>query len=260
MRIRFAILSLLLSGLLCAQNEPLVTKIVRVRGDADRLHNLACNGFRGYCTANNDLGAIVLKGSQHDVALTEQTIRDLDATSPASAHAAGQNLELTIYVLGGAYKAFAGAQEADGQALAPVVKQLKAAFPYSHYQLLGTMLMRSALNEKAENTGAIGIKLDPDLSRPSIYQISYASASLVADRNAFLHLKGFRINFRVPVVYGSLGAGGKVNYATTQYQNADMGIETDVDLREGQKVVVGKTNISDSDSCIFLVLSAKLVP
>lgn len=35
--------------------------------------------------------------------------------------------------------------------------------------------------------------------------------------------------------------------------------ETDVDLREGQKVVVGKANLDNTDLALFIVLSARLV-
>ena len=47
--------------------------------------------------------------------------------------------------------------------------------------------------------------------------------------------------------------------SASQVQNYDIGIQTDVDLREGQKVVVGKSNIESTDSALFVILTAKLV-
>jgi hypothetical protein len=37
------------------------------------------------------------------------------------------------------------------------------------------------------------------------------------------------------------------------------GIRTDVDVREGQKVVVGKSNISGSVDALILIVTAKVV-
>ena len=37
------------------------------------------------------------------------------------------------------------------------------------------------------------------------------------------------------------------------------GITTDIDVREGQKVVVGKANIDNSDNALILILTAKVV-
>jgi hypothetical protein len=46
---------------------------------------------------------------------------------------------------------------------------------------------------------------------------------------------------------------------TAQYQTVDIGTASDIDLREGQKVVVGKTDVATDGSAIFIVLTAKLV-
>jgi len=45
----------------------------------------------------------------------------------------------------------------------------------------------------------------------------------------------------------------------TIHQYIDTGIATDVDIREGQKVVVGKANMDGSDRASIVVLTAKVV-
>jgi hypothetical protein len=42
-------------------------------------------------------------------------------------------------------------------------------------------------------------------------------------------------------------------------QNRQAAISTSIDVREGQKVVVGKANIDNADNALILVLAAKVV-
>jgi hypothetical protein len=39
----------------------------------------------------------------------------------------------------------------------------------------------------------------------------------------------------------------------------EVGVHTDIDVREGQKVVVGKANIDNADNALILVLTAKVI-
>ena len=266
MKIRLLMGLLVFSGVLHSQEDPFVTKVVRVHGDAVRLRELACSGSGvSNCEASEPLRAIVVNGHSTAVTKVEQTIRELDALSPSSSSTiSNKNVELTTYVIGGSTQPFVGAKEVSGETLAPVIKQLRAVFPYSHYQLLSTMVMRSALNGKAESSGLMGVQLNPDFARPSMYKISYDSAQLSGASPDTMHLASFRFSMKLPYVNTPLNTvttkSGSIPYANTSWSMMDLGLQTDVDLREGQKVVVGKTNVSDSDSCIFLVLVARLVP
>jgi hypothetical protein len=88
----------------------------------------------------------------------------------------------------------------------------------------------------------------PNFAHPSTYQVQYDDSTVSAEeRSTLVHLSNFRFITRVPVGSGS------------QWQNEDVSINTDVDLREAQKVVVGKANVGNSDSALFVVLSARLV-
>ncbi len=270
MRIKELVVGLVFCGAGFAQEPTLITKIVRVHGDPVTLRQLACDGGNVGCQANGALKAVVVKGREPDVDRAEKAIQELDSISPAAASApANKNVDLTIYVLGGSDKPFVGAQDLTSGVLMPVVKQLRAVFPYSHYQLLSTMVVRSSLNKKAESSGMMSVQLNPDVQAersnfpPTVYQVQF-SPTLANGDSGQLHLSGFEFNTRVPYVSGMLRGpgdkGGSSPYATMQFQEINVGIQTDVDLQEGQKVVVSKTNVSDSDSCFFLVLSAKLVP
>ena len=47
--------------------------------------------------------------------------------------------------------------------------------------------------------------------------------------------------------------------AVTAFQYVETGINTDVDIREGQRVVVGKANMDGTDRASIVVLTAKVV-
>jgi hypothetical protein len=81
-------------------------------------------------------------------------------------------------------------------------------------------------------------------SSPSVYTVLYKAARVSPDEaSPNIHLTGFHFQLRIPM-------------AQTVF---NVGIDTDVDLREGQKIVVGKSNLENVDSALFVVLVAKLV-
>jgi hypothetical protein len=81
-------------------------------------------------------------------------------------------------------------------------------------------------------------------SSPSVYTVLYKAARVSPDEaSPNIHLTGFHFRLGIPISHSMFNAG----------------IDTDVDLREGQKVVVGKSNLENVDSALFVVLAAKLV-
>ena len=131
-----------------------VTKIIRVHNARpEKLVELLRPGTPAILSANDALKAIVIRGKPSDVAALERTIRELDS---ASTTAASRNVELMVYLLSGSNAQPASSTAADKlPALAPVVKQLRAIFPYSDYQLLSTMLLRSGEGTKTTTNGLL---------------------------------------------------------------------------------------------------------
>ncbi len=272
MRISAVVLTLLLQSLAFAQAntdanpaqmEPVV-KVVRVRGDANELARLACNNSGIGCTPSQALRAVVVRGRPADVARTEETIQKLDGFNAGPSGGPTKNVETTVYVIAGSAEPIPGTQDVSGEALTPVVKQLRAIFPYNHYQLLSTMLLRSSEGSKAYASGLMkSVSTVPDYSQPALYKLQYERATLSNDSGASIKLYNFSFTANVPVVSGTLkstSTGKPAPYSTTQFSLTNIGINSDVDLREGQKVVVGKVNVGDSNTCFFIVLSARLVP
>lgn len=233
-----------------------ITKIIRVHGDPEALANLAGHGLGVDIQANRTLGAVVVKGRAPAVADVERTIQELESIANAGG---GKNIEVVFYLLTGAMQSSSANSEGI-EILAPVVKQLRAIFPFKNYQLLSTILMRSGQNSPSSSSGILN---SPGEGReggpPSSYTISYDSATVSSDNPPMIHLRNLGFRGKVSYVTAAFAnAEGKAT--TTQYSQMDIHIQTNVDLHEDQKVVVGTSNIEPQGTTLFLVVSAKLVP
>ena len=235
-----------------------VTKIIHVvYGNPHKLADLAAPGLPVSASADEVLQVIVLKGEPTAVASAEQTIHELDTPPrvPIS-----KNVELTVLVVGGSNAGAALAPDQTSEEVGPVIRQLRAIFPYKNYQVLSSMLLRSREGEPAGNDGIMGNLASPasDLY-PSVYSLHYDHAHVsVEGGKPIIHFKNFRFQTHVDRHIGGSNPD-PMPMATTQFKRFDIGIGTGVDIREGQRIVAGKANIDSSDSALFVVLTAKLV-
>lgn len=237
-----------------------VTKVVRVHNAIpEKIARVLAPGSPIMVTSDNMLGVVVLKGTPEDIATAEQTIKELDV--PSAAVSTANDIELIVYLIGGSNSS-AVTSDTNLAAVQPVIKQLNAIFPYKSYELLSTMLLRSQQGRPASSAGLVNYHLGSATSEhPETYRIGYSASASSDKGKTLIHLSDFRLNGQVKIAYGSSNKGdaGSIPYATTQLQSFDIGTSSDIDLREGQKVVVGKTNVATDGSAIFIVLTAKLV-
>ena len=84
----------------------------------------------------------------------------------------------------------------------------------------------------------------------SEYNFGYRVATVPAGPARSIRLSQLYLNIRTPT-----SERNKDGEAVRR----EVGIHTDVDLPEGQKVVVGKSNYSGADDALILVLSVKFV-
>ena len=229
-----------------------VTKVIRVHNEIpDKIARILAPGSPVMVTSDNTLGVVVVKGSPEDIATAEQTIKELDV--PSAAISTANDIELIVYLIGGSNSS-AATSDSNPAAIQPVIKQLSAIFPYKSYDLVTTTLLRSQQGKSAHTSGIMNYKLSPEVSQhAATYGINYDSASVSSDRSkAVIHLEGFRFNAKMGIAASTIPN-------TTQYHIVDIGTKSDVDLREWQKVVIGKTDVASDGSAIFIVLTAKLV-
>ncbi len=230
-----------LPGLAFAQNP--VTKVVRVHyAKASDIAHLVSGVPQTGVSADNTLQVIVLKGQPDAVASVEQTIHELDVPSASSA---SKDIQVIVSVIGASSGSDLPAGQEMPEGMTPVVKQLRAIFPYKNYQLLSSMLLRSSERAGANNRGNLkGLAYAGSNPMPGEYSISYGEGSVSSGLGKpVIHLQKFRFDASVPV----------------SNRPFNIGVGTDIDLPEGQKTVVGKANLETGDSALFVVLTAHLV-
>jgi hypothetical protein len=155
-----------------------------------------------------------------------------------------KNIEVTIYLMSalGQPSTVSVPQELEG-----VIKQLKSMFSYKGYQLIDTEVIRVREGQGGEASSVVDNK--SAAAAKTISQVGFRTATPSSDeKGRAIRIDGLKVGLRVPVL-----VSGK------DYQYIDTGINTDVDIREGQKVVVGKANMDGSDRASIVVLTAKVV-
>lgn len=245
---KFAVFAVALSPAMLAAQEPgggplpsnVVSKVIHIRyGNPESI--AATSPARSvFIRGNNGLKAVVVQGTPDNVAAVSEVIKDLDVPSASET---ARDIEVGIYVLGAGAKAQSGGSI--GSEMQPVVKQLEAAFPYGSYQLLDTMLLRSREGETASTTGVMKAYPGTQQQHANRYVIDYRLALEPGETHRTIRLDKFE--FRTHT--GEAGSDSSLN----------VGFETNLQLHEGQKIVVGKTDVDDGDSALFVVLTAKVL-
>jgi hypothetical protein len=243
-----------------------VTKIVRVRhGSPVQIAKLAGGGTKVFMGPDDTLQVIVLKGDPTQVAAVEQTIHELDGLGT------DRDVEVIVTVVGASSNPDMKSIGPLTPDIASVTRQLQSIFPYKSYQVLTSMLLRSREDTRAINSGVMkslssAEAAQAQVSRPSTYTVGYDRASVSNESGKpSIHIRNFRFGTKIPVINEMLGSkdskGSIIPYATTQVSlsQVDVSIMTDIDIRDGQKVVVGKANVENGDSAIFVVVGARLV-
>ncbi len=225
--------------------EELVQKIVDVKFvSANQVASVLqpfVSGPLNRAWPNNELRVVTLVGTAENVAKMEEAIKRLDVPPPPV-----QNIELLAYLLvtSGQETPKKLSPELDG-----VVTQLKSVFPYSGFRLLDTLMVRCRDGKGGEASGvAPSVSGSPNVT---LYQLNFHSANVVVTpAGRMVRLDGLKLGLRIPVKTGG-------DFSSFSY--IDTGTNADIDVREGQKVIVGKSTTSGSDNPLFLVLSAKVV-
>lgn len=180
---------------------------------------------------DENLKVIALSGRRANVMTAEDAIKELDV--PSAAH---KDIDLTVYFVVASDQAGAEGSPIPAD-LQSTVAALKSTFPFKNYGLLDALSLRSRSGVGASTSGV--------LSGNRVTQFSVNSATM--EPESMVRLDHLRAGLRTPIPAGE----GKVTYL-------DTGINTDVmDVKEGQKLVVGRSSVNGPDRALFLVLIAK---
>jgi len=197
---------------------------------------------------NRELQVIGVSAPAALMPTIEDTIRRLDVSpAPPVPPPAPKNVELTVYLL------LASDQEASAGSVPPdlesVVKQLQVTFAFKHFRTVDTLVVRSRDRYGASVNGIA--RFESDVPHSSTYGFGYKAASVSSDeKGRSIRLDGLRFSARI--VTRQDGAGVPV-------ESSAAGFGTDLDVREGQKVVVGKTAVGGTNTALILVITAKVL-
>jgi hypothetical protein len=243
--IRLAALALLFSFGLTAQGPPsdrVVVEVKHLRGprleQAVRL--LSTFLQPGNATSYPELNAIVLRGAPESVSAAEALLKKFDVPAPAGSPSivVPQTVQVRIYMVQGADDGQSGTLPSE---IAPAVEQMKKSFVYKSYRLIDTVIMQGQLGKEVNASGL----MPQALLQHGLYQVSIRELQPAEDGKA-LQLKRFFFNIRVPL---------RVTEKDIQY--ADANVSSDLTIRFGQKLVVGKLSALPNGNTIFLILTAE---
>jgi hypothetical protein len=201
----------------------------------------------GSFSASREMHAIAVKADIGDMTVIEDAIKRLDVRS-----AGPTNVELTVNLIVGT-EAESGLGGAVPRDLESVVTQLKGAFPFKNYRQMDQIELRTRTGERAEtrSEGAVvskdsvpGCVIDKDGTRPRATTVT----TRFVIRAASLGQDGSSVRLDQMEAY--------INWPGSA---SSLDLIASVDVKEGQKVVVGRIGVAH-DQALFVVLTAHLVP
>jgi hypothetical protein len=197
--------------------------------------------FDAQVRQNAEMHALAIEATPEAMRAIEDAIQKLDV--PA---AMPKNIEMTVFLLI-ATDSGTPAGSAVPKDLEDVAAQLKNTFPFKTYGLLDVLTFRTRTGQSVSTTSSGGSFQIGTRPVSVISSLRIASISVESDGGT-IRIDKMNSDYRVPVQNGN---GNDFNY-----QN--LGIQTDLDIKAGQKVVVGRLGISH-DQALFLVMMAKVL-
>jgi hypothetical protein len=201
------------------------------------------SGFKGATmSVDREFKTLTVRDFPENIATIEEAIKRLDTPQ-----APRPDIEFSVHVL--IASTSAGGSEDYPAELADVVKQLKSALKYKSYTLMTSGIHRAKEGGgQVENSGVAESNLFssvPTPPNPIFYNYYLDSITIDSSVTPTVQVGRFRFNMRVPLNLG----------AQVQYEN--VGFQSPVGLRQGEKVVVGSTTMGDKG--LVVVVSAKVL-
>ena len=199
--------------------------------------------------------ALAVVGPASAVEAIEEAVKKLDVPRPAPAFVRIKDVELTAYFL------LAKRQASEAADLPPalneVVAELKKVVDYKSFHLMSTAIVRTADGQGGGANGAVADTNDPFRS----FELGYRRLIIIPQENqTVVHLDHLNFRSNGTIATDKATVDSAHTFLTSHGEIGVLSeIQTDIDLPEGQKVVVGKTSYGSSDSALVLVLTAKVM-
>lgn len=151
----------------------------------------------------------------------------------------GTNVEFTVYLISGSAQGTADDVPKD---LDSTVRQLHSVFAYKSYKLSESFILRSRSGNASTEGVLPGVGLH--------YRFGYYKLRLSGDAPRAVQLDSMYLELTKP---NGQFKDGKQLYETVAK------ISTDLDMRDGQKTVVGKSSLNAIGDALILVIVPRIV-
>lgn len=179
---------------------------------------------------------------------------------PANVKRDDINYEVQLYLIAASNEQSERGGSSLPQSLEGTIKQLRTNLPYTNYRLATTFLNRVKDNGILELRGVAGSLMPSQIgpSSPTFYDFSLYQVKMEADTEGqpYIRINKFRFGLRMPIVTGTTRVeGSDIGSPIIQYEQ--IGITTELSLREGTPTVIGTMTTSRPNESLILLLSLK---
>jgi hypothetical protein len=203
------------------------------------------SGFReAQMSPNESFQTISVRDFPENIAAIEEAIRRLDVPEPAR-----PGIEFHVHILIATHRPTYSPADQYPAELEAVIKQLKTTINYKHYHLMTSQVLRAKeqgmRQVSVKGVSELRMRSDTEASKsPIFYDFRFENIVLndSAAPAAKIQVGQFNFSMKVPLIVGSQG--------TLQYET--IGFTTPVNMREGEKVVVGTTSMEDKGIVVVL--------
>ncbi len=206
------------------------------------------SGFRGATMiSNQDFQTITVRDFPENIAAIEEGIRRLDVPEPMR-----PGVEFHVHILVATKTPTFSPPNQFPDELSSVINQLKTTINYSHYHLMTSQVLRTKeqgmRQVSIKGVSELKLRADTEASKNPIFY-DFRFENVVLDTTppgpAKIQIGQFGFSMKVPLFVGGPTA--------IQYEN--IGFNTPVNMREGEKVVVGTTSMEDKGIVVVITAS-----
>jgi hypothetical protein len=244
-----------------SQDQEPVTRVFKIEhGNVEQIAEILTM-FGGVPRANKELGVIAWQGPESRLAAVEAAVESLDVPPGAM-----KNVEMTMFILAAEPGTGSAADDQVPELLHGVTTQIRKLFDFRSIRLLETSIIRTRDGESGQIGGGLSLNRSvPEalLEKGTLaaalanaqgsYQFKFQDLEVVSDEGGnTVRVNRLALTILLPAIYINNNGQEERTMKKTQ-------LVTDIDVREGQKVVVGKTSIEGARDTMFLVITAEIL-
>lgn len=223
----------------------IVTKMVTLKYPA-RVSTNVIDGIG--LTVKRSENLVVITGPRERVETAEAILHQLDTPAPPRPPLPPKkDVQITAYLIIASPSGTQGTPLPKD--LEPAVHQVASILPYKSFRLFDAVMMRASENSNGDVRGVLPMS-QQTFAAGGTFRLFVGRVELTPATPAnLLRLANFDLS--VSISHG-IDREGK-----EKFQTVSMG--TTIDMKEGQKVVVGKANIDGSENALLVILTAQVV-